>query len=163
MDGIRKLEDTKKDIAFRKKVRTQDDVDVLKKQAQEIFKRYRNVETDTREKYKAPSLYDFVPIVFTPTLPIQQNLHKYSNLNILLFNNCASMIKEINLLFDVFRKEKNAIKICNLLIPDITVLSKKSIVDIGELYADILCSITKGTTWYTRKDSEWLMKKYARN
>lgn len=160
---------TENDVALRRKLRTKEDIDILRKEAEKTLEQYAGIEKSICKSCKAIQKSALRRNVFiSKSLPhptghdiLRDKIEKdFFTFEAQFTRHCLSMIHEINVIFDVFKKEQTANQIFDLLVPQKDSLKKLTIIDIGRRHLDILCVITENTTWYTRKNTQQLLKEF---
>ena len=145
MDEERRKKET------RQKVITRQDAIALKEKANCLVATYVEMEKWRREHYESyKKLIEKLNSdwYFTETETLSEYL-----------SDCyVYLIHEANNIFGVAKKPHMARQIFEHLTLGKYDLEKESILPFGKYYIEILCEIIEGATWYTRKDTDSMVK-----
>ena len=72
---------------------------------------------------------------------------------------CLKFIEEANTLFDVAKKSEIVKRIYVCLVLGKYDADRQGVLPFGKRYIDALCAAIEGTTWYSRKNTELMLKK----
>lgn len=138
---------------------TQQDIDTLREKANSILESSIRYEEFKRERYEIDlQKYQERKCVFYWSSYRYDLYDKFESLEERLSYCYISFIGEINTLFGFAKKRKTAERIFERIVLHKRDLVKENISSFGQCYINAICDILKGSTWYTRKHAELILK-----